>query len=41
MITSNTMTPPIIKFSLPQFSNPRTMGVSDAFGLSVFSSSNE
>jgi tRNA G18 (ribose-2'-O)-methylase SpoU len=37
MIDKGSMTPPIIKFSLPQFNNPRSMNVSGAFGLSVYS----
>jgi hypothetical protein len=35
------MIPPIISFSLPQFWNPRTMTVSNSFGLTVYSSSDK
>jgi hypothetical protein len=37
MTDSDSMVPPTISFSLPQFWSPRTMDASGAFGLSIYS----
>jgi hypothetical protein len=37
MTDNDTMDPPILLFSLPQFWNPRSTGITDAFALSIYS----
>lgn len=41
MTDNDSMVPPTLEFSLPQFWNPRTMDNTGAFGLSIYSVSNE
>jgi hypothetical protein len=41
MTDNDAMVPPLLKFSLPAFWNPRTMVATGAFSLSVYSDSND
>lgn len=41
MTDDDSMDPPVLTFSLPQFWNPRTMDISGAFGLSIFTELNK
>ena len=41
METNDSMVPPVLSFSLPQFKNPRTMDYTGQFGITIYSASNQ
>jgi len=41
MTDADTMVPPIIQFTIPALVNPRTSGITAAFGLQIFSELNK